>query len=109
MEKSKKKSTSRPKKSIDSKKKSTSRPKKSIDPKKKSTSRPKKSNIVSPSSSVKRRVDINKMHKNGLSIFYITLYFQNPNSEIAKSWKVSQGLTERDMKHLYNKIMKSKK
>jgi hypothetical protein len=88
-------------KSRDTKKK-TSRPKKSRDTKK-------KTNVVSPSSSVKKRVDINKMHKNGLSIFYITLYFQDPNSEMAKSWMVSQGLTERDMKHLYNKIMNSKK
>ena len=50
-------------------------------------------------------INFNKIQSHPLAIFYITLYFQNPNSKMAKNWIKSQGLSHKDAKHFYNKIM----
>lgn len=51
-------------------------------------------------------INYNKMATNPMAIFYITTYFQNPKSQMAKNWVKSQGLSHNDAKHFFNIIMK---
>ena len=45
---------------------------------------------------------------NSLAIFYISLYFQNPKSEMAKAWIKKSGLSHKEAKQIYTKIMSRK-
>ena len=55
---------------------------------------------------LKSTLTYNQMTTNPLAIFYITTYFQNPKSKMAKDWVKSQGLSKSDAKIFYNQIMK---
>lgn len=54
----------------------------------------------------KNLIGFNKLNSHPLATFYITTYFQKPNSKMAQEWIKSQGLTHSDAKHFYDKIMK---
>ena len=57
------------------------------------------------SKKAKTQISFNKIQSHPLGIFYITLYFQNPESKMAKNWIKSQGLSHKNAKHFYNKII----
>lgn len=54
----------------------------------------------------KLELNFNKLNKHPLGVFYITLYFQNPKSNMAKTWLKTQGIDHATAKHFYNKIRK---
>lgn len=54
----------------------------------------------------KKKIQLTNLDKNPLAVFYITTYFQKPNSKMAKNWINSQGITKIEAKHFFNKIMK---
>ena len=54
----------------------------------------------------KKKIPVNLNSFNSLSIFYISLYFQNQNSKMAKEWVKSRGLTHQDAMYIYKKIKK---
>ena len=63
---------------------------------------------VKPKKAVGKKLELNfnKLNKHPLGVFYITLYFQNPKSNMAKTWLNTQGIDHATAKHFYNKIRK---
>lgn len=56
----------------------------------------------------KIKPNLNKLHKNSLAIFYISLYFQSKKkSKMAQAWLESKGLSSSDASHIWKKIKKN--
>ena len=67
----------------------------------------KSASIKSKKQAVKKiRLNFEELNKHPLAVFYITLYFQNPKSNMAKNWLKTQGINHATAKHFYDKIMK---
>ena len=56
--------------------------------------------------SASTKSNMSLLKKNSLTIYYITLYFQVPNSLIAKSWVQSKGISRANAKKFYDELNK---